>query len=168
MNRVLLTSLLTATSLWICPLVANAQIVQAVASMNGLTCPFCSFGAEKQIKKVGGVQKVNVNIDAGTATITARPGQSIDVGQLPSAIKSAGFVSRNIRIVAIGTVATQGNNLSLQLRGQNRSLILAPSQNQALVAKLQDAARQRTTVEINGDWRANGNTLIADSVKQLP
>lgn len=120
--RILPVALLTAASLWVAPLSAQAQVVRAIASIDGLTCPFCAFSAEKQLKKVGGVQRITVDVDKGTATLVARSGQSIDVEQIPGAIKAAGFAAKGVRIVALGTVVSQGQGLRLQLQGQSRNL----------------------------------------------
>ncbi|NJL81930.1 MAG: heavy-metal-associated domain-containing protein [Chloroflexaceae bacterium] len=165
--RILPLALLTAASFGVAPLAAQGQIVRAIASIDGITCPFCAFGAEKQLKQVGGVQRIAVDVDKGTATLVARAGQSIEVGQIPGAVKAAGFTAREVRIVAIGTVIAEGQGLRLQLQGQPRRLTLRPSRDEALMAKLRAASGQRTLLEVTGVWNEGGDALIPEAVKGL-
>lgn len=165
--RILPVALLTAASLWVAPLSAQAQVVRAIASIDGLTCPFCAFSAEKQLKKVGGVQRITVDVDKGTATLVARSGQSIDVEQIPGAIKAAGFAAKGVRIVALGTVVSEGQGLRLQLQGQSRNLPLGTPQDGTVAAKLQAALRQQTLLEVSGVWHQKGKVLMPEAVKPL-
>ncbi len=165
--RVFPVALLTVASLGITPMSAQARIVQAVADIDGLTCPFCAFGAEKQLKKVEGVREVKVDVDEGTATLIAKSDQSLDVEKIPRAIKAAGFSPQEMRIVALGNVISKGQELHLQLQEQPNSIALDMSQDEAIAAQLKSALEQNTPLEISGVWNQQDKVLIPNAVKNL-
>ncbi|PCI45613.1 MAG: hypothetical protein COB41_01065 [Proteobacteria bacterium] len=65
-----------------------------VIQVDGLSCPFCTYGLEKQLKKVVGVGSVSIDMKEGKATITMQ--QSVDDSVLRQAVEKAGFTARNI------------------------------------------------------------------------
>lgn len=158
--RLIPTTFIMLTSLWGIPETANAQIVQATTSIEGLTCPFCSFGAQKRLKKVGGVKDVKVDVNLGLATLFAGQGQSIDVQQIPDAVKKAGFVPDDIRVVAIGMVQDNSGQLYLQLRGQEQGLLLADA-DPTTSEKLRGFAGSGVEIEVTGAWNSasGGNSF---------
>ena len=160
-------ALVAITSLGVTPISAQARIIEAVADIDGLTCPFCSFGAEKQLKKVDGVRQVKVDVDQGTATLTAKSDQSLDVEKIPKAIKAAGFSPQEMRIVALGKVISKGQELRLQLQGQSDSIALDMSQNAAIAAQLKSALEQQALLEVSGVWNQQDKALIPSAIKNL-
>ncbi len=66
----------------------------AVIQVDGLSCPFCTYGLEKQLKKVDGVESVSINIKDGKAIITMQ--HYVDDNALSQAVEKAGFTARNI------------------------------------------------------------------------
>ena len=160
-------ALVAITSLGVTSMSAQARIIEAVADIDGLTCPFCSFGAEKQLKEVEGVRKVKVDVDQGTATLIAKSDQSLDVEKIPEAIKAAGFSPQEMRIVALGTVISKGQKLRLQLQGQSDSIALEMSQNTEITNQLQAALEQNIPLEVSGVWNQQDKALIPSAIKNL-
>jgi len=62
--------------------------------VDGLACPFCSYGIERRIKALGGVQKVESDIKAGAVTVTMKEGETLTEEQAREAVKEAGFTLR--------------------------------------------------------------------------
>ena len=63
--------------------------------VNGLTCPFCTYGIEKHLLKLGGVEGVETNIDEGYVLVTMDEGELLEKPEVERAVKKAGFSLRS-------------------------------------------------------------------------
>jgi mercuric ion binding protein len=68
----------------------------ATIQVDGLSCPFCAYGLEKHLKKIKGVEGVEINIKSGKATVALKHGAQVDDAVLKEAVKKAGFTARGI------------------------------------------------------------------------
>jgi len=59
--------------------------------VDGLACPFCSYGIEKQLSKLPGVNSIKINIKSGTVTLKTKGNQKISETALRAAVDRAGF-----------------------------------------------------------------------------
>lgn len=85
----LLASLLSALLLVAGAAAAVETVTLDVANM---TCGTCPITVKKSLEKVGGVQKVVVNFEAKSATVTFDSAKA-EVASLTSATANAGFPS---------------------------------------------------------------------------
>ena len=74
----------------------NAQIkeekrIYVKIEIMGLACPFCAFGMEKELKKVAGVDDVEIELKAGLAYISTPIEQRPTKERLEKIIADAGF-----------------------------------------------------------------------------
>jgi len=75
----------------------------ATIVVDGLSCPFCAYGLEKHLKKIKGVEGVEINMKSGKATVAFKPGVQVNDQTLRQAVKKAGFTARDItRLDAFG------------------------------------------------------------------
>lgn len=65
--------------------------------VDGLACPFCSYGVEKQLKAIPGVSGIKISIKTSTVTVTMKDGMKLTKTQADRAVKAAGFTMRNFR-----------------------------------------------------------------------
>jgi len=65
--------------------------------VDGLACPFCSYGIEKQLSKLPGVNSVKTDIKSGTVTLNTKGNQKIADAKLRAAVDRAGFSVRKIK-----------------------------------------------------------------------
>lgn len=70
---------------------------QIVAKVEGLACPFCVYGLEKQLKKIPGVADVHVQLGGGKAVISTKPGAEVTDAQIRAAVSRAGFKVSEIK-----------------------------------------------------------------------
>jgi len=70
---------------------ANKLDQKVLIKVAGLYCPFCSYGLEKQVKKLDGFKAVKINIKKGTAEITFKPGTQVSEKAILGAVEDAGF-----------------------------------------------------------------------------
>ena len=64
---------------------------QVVVYVNGMTCPFCVHGVEKQLKKHAQVKSVDVSLKTGKTVINLKKGTQLSKEEIEKAIKDAGF-----------------------------------------------------------------------------
>lgn len=149
----------------------QAEIRGASVAVNGMACPFCAFGVEKRLKKVQGVERVVVSTKDGIATLTAKAQQSIDVEQIPRAVRSAGFTPGPIMVEAVGRVETDGRDrVVLRLRGTDQAFLLAGTGVRA-DARLRSLTETGALVVIRGAFHLRQESLPAISpevVEEIP
>jgi len=69
---------------------------KASIQVDGLSCPFCAYGLEKNLKKVNGIESVDIDMKTGKATVIIKSDMSVDNEALRQAVKKAGFTARDI------------------------------------------------------------------------
>jgi len=69
---------------------------KATIQVDGLSCPFCAYGLEKNLKKVKGIESVNIDMKTGKATVIIKSDRQVDDQALRQAVKKAGFTARDI------------------------------------------------------------------------
>lgn len=162
MRKIALASpLLSALTLVVLAEPAFAQVTQATAAVEGLACPFCAFGVEKKLKQVRGVGGVEVQMEDGTAELSAVEGGSIEVGQIPPAIRKAGFTPGRLAITAAGTLVVDGERTVFHdaVGDQRMLLVNVPRQLEA---------RVRHALETGGSIRLTGTVHFhADELPRL-
>lgn len=62
--------------------------------VDGLACPFCAYGIEKELNAVPGVEKVETDIKEGVVIVTMRGGEDLDEATAKQAVRDAGFTLR--------------------------------------------------------------------------
>ncbi len=149
---------------------AQAAILSATVSVEGMACPFCAYGVEKKLKSVAGVESISISMKEGTAHLSARDGESIDIIRVPSAIKEAGFTPGTISIVVVGRVeAGDRNRLFLKFNEAERGLLLTDLKDD-IREELLVHERTGTHVELKGSaqMQSDGSwTLSPDSVEKV-
>jgi len=81
------------------PGAVSAQTERAVYVLqaDGLACPFCAYGIEKQLGRIEGVASVATDIASGTVTVTMAPGANLTEQQVEEAVDRAGFTMRGFK-----------------------------------------------------------------------
>jgi len=68
----------------------------ATIQVDGLSCPFCTYGLEKHLKKLADVERVTIDMKGGRAIVRLKPGAQVNDAALREAVKRAGFTARGI------------------------------------------------------------------------
>ncbi len=90
MARIMRTAVF-ALSVLLAPLAAFAAQTQYQLQVDGLACPFCAYGIEKELKRTDGVARIDIDINAGTGTVTMADGATMTEAQAAQIVKDAGF-----------------------------------------------------------------------------
>lgn len=68
-----------------------AQESQYKLFVDGLACPFCAFGIEKQLRATEGVTDVETQIEEGAVVVTVEEGAMLSEERANQAVEDAGF-----------------------------------------------------------------------------
>ena len=90
MNRIVRTTAFVL-SLFLVPLVAFAAPTQYQLRVDGLACPFCAYGIEKELNRTDGVESIRIDINAGVVTVTMAEGGTMTEAQASRIVEDAGF-----------------------------------------------------------------------------
>ena len=172
MSRALWTQILfLAVVTFLLATPAQAEIRTATVAVDGMACPFCAFGIEKRLKKVGGVGSVTISARKGTATLVAKAEKSIDVEQIPGAIKAAGFTPGSITVDAVGRVSTdEQDRMVLNVSGADQTFLLASFDVKA-EEELRAFAKKGALVRVRGPIHHHQEDLTAispETVEPIP
>ncbi len=63
--------------------------------VDGLACPFCAYGIEKELSSVEGVESIEIDIKEGVVIVTMADGVTLDETEARKAVEDAGFDLRS-------------------------------------------------------------------------
>ena len=71
--------------------VIEQERIYVKIEIKGMACPYCAFGMEKELKKVAGVENVEIELKEGLAYISTPINQKPSKESLEKIIVDAGF-----------------------------------------------------------------------------
>lgn len=92
MKRIPLTVITLAFLLAPLAIYAAPNVYQL--KVDGLACPFCAYGIEKQLSTLQGVQKVDIELKEGLVLVTMAEKSTLTETQAAEAVRDAGFTLR--------------------------------------------------------------------------
>lgn len=109
----------------------------------------CAFAVRGALKKIAGVESVDVSLNQGLASMKLRPGNPIALSQVWETIKRSGFTTKDTHVIVRGEVieASGGPHLKLTGTGQVLNLVPDPKATQILERVKKDIGK---TVIIEG------------------
>ncbi len=81
------------------PVAAFAGATQYQLRVDGLACPFCAYGIEKELTRTDGVESLDMDINAGIVTVTMADGATMAEEQAKQIVQDAGFTLRGFEEV---------------------------------------------------------------------
>lgn len=73
---------------------AQAKPLRYELAVDGLACPFCAYGIEKELIRMEGVATIAIDINAGIVMVTMNEGASMTEAKADRIVKDAGFSLR--------------------------------------------------------------------------
>ena len=80
-------------------LVTRADSVVYQVEVDGLGCPFCAYGIEKQLSSINGVLEVETDLKTGTILMTVTEGVTLNEETVRQAVTNAGFTTRSFSLL---------------------------------------------------------------------
>jgi copper chaperone len=75
---------------------ALAAGTQYTMRVDGMACPYCAYGIEKKLKKIEGVEEIDIDLNAGVVRISVAEGVELTEAQMEKLFKDAGFTFRSM------------------------------------------------------------------------
>ncbi len=75
---------------------AMAAGVQYQVRVDGLACPYCAYGIEKQFKQIYGVEKIDIDLEKGIVFVDAADDVELSEDRVKTLINDSGFTYRSI------------------------------------------------------------------------
>ena len=100
----------------------------------------CAHIVDVALKKVPGVETVNVSLNKGLATVKLKPGNTVSVPQFWELLHQKGYTPKTTAISVRGELVGGSRRLQLKVSGTKDVLNLAPDPKNA--AAYNDAARR--------------------------
>lgn len=71
---------------------------EIVMRVDGLACAFCAYGLEKKLKKLEGVESVDISLNKGVVRIRLKEGYTIPEEELKKIVRESGFVLKSVEV----------------------------------------------------------------------
>ena len=76
-----------------------ADAREVVLTVHGLSCPLCSNNLTGQLKRIPGVEQVEIDLNSGEVSVTLAAGRSVSRWHFLRAVEQAGFTLKDVRPV---------------------------------------------------------------------
>ena len=96
------------------------------------------------IKKIAGVESVNVSLKSGLVSIKLAPGNTVRMEQIRKAILDDAFMPKGAKVVATGKLVSQNGKLQFEVAGTNETFPVVSTPH---ASRQKDVSRKLT---ING------------------
>ncbi len=110
----------------------------------------CAHVVDVALRKVAGVDSVEVSLNKGRAMVKLKPGNTVSVPQLWELIHKNGYTPKTTAVSVRGDLASVDERLQLKITGTKDTLVLAadPKKPRCLQRGSQKARPDR-----HGSWR---------------
>jgi copper chaperone CopZ len=109
----------------------------------------CAHVVDVALKRVAGVESVEVSLNKGLAAVKLKPGNAVSVPQLWELIHKNGYTPKATTVLARGDLANTNGSLQLKVSGTKDTLALAADPKNA--AAFGDASKKiGQTVVVQG------------------
>ncbi|MFQ6115598.1 MAG: heavy-metal-associated domain-containing protein [bacterium] len=112
--------LIVSITLWSGTLIFAGPQQKVTLRVDGLACPFCAYGLEKKLKRLEGVEKLDIKINEGVVILYFKEGAKIDKQVIAKKVKEAGFTPRELQIESESkkeAEAMKGQKITLSIKG---------------------------------------------------
>lgn len=75
--------------------------------VDGLACPYCAYGIEKNLKKIDGVDKIDFDLNNGLVTVSVAEGVTLSDAQMTKLFNDAGFTFRSMSTVPLAATEAE-------------------------------------------------------------
>ena len=98
MKRIIIMILLVGFSATVTQAQSENRELKGIVKVqvDGLSCPFCAYGLEKKLKKIDGVEKIEIDVENAFVLLTIADEKSVMEKLIREKVNDAGFTPREI------------------------------------------------------------------------
>lgn len=102
-----------ASLIVLAPSLAGAEIRRAEFKLPGMDCAYCNGAMTTAVKKLEGVESIDLDLERGAAVIRLKADNTITLPQLRRVIRSVGYEAKDAVITARGRITAGGKTFDL-------------------------------------------------------
>jgi copper chaperone CopZ len=125
-----------------------AQLLTVDLTIFGMDCAICAHGVRTGLKKIDGVETVDVSLEQGLARVQLKPTNKVTLQKIQTVVKKNGFSPKSAKVQLRGTIQHRENRLQVTVSG---SAEIIPA-----------AIPQGATVSDENEHLIEGNLKIED------
>jgi copper chaperone CopZ len=108
----------------------------------------CAHVVDVALRKVAGVESVDVSLNKGLATVKLKPGNTVSVPQLWEVIHKNGYTPKTTSVLVRGELANVNGAIQLKVSGTKDALpLMADPKNPAAFAEAPEKLGQTVIVQ---------------------
>ena len=115
--------------LLITPIAVSAELRRVSVEVLGMDCGVCAHAVLVTLRKLQGVDRVDVSLTSGLATVVMKDENSVTLEQIAHVIKRNGFSASKAHVVAAGTLKLAEGRLSMDT-GNGVTLMIVSDRSQ--------------------------------------
>ena len=127
---------------------ARAEHLSIDIKVFGMDCATCAHGLTVAMKKLEGVESVDISLTRSSAEVRLRPGNRVTVDDLRRIVKRNGFTPKEAVVTTVAVPVRRNGRLALEVSGQPTVVAIATagSTPAALESLTQNAAKGVTLI----------------------
>ena len=79
----------------------TAQTNQIQVTVAGLSCPVCTYGLEKKLKTIDGIENIKIDLEHGLVTFNMKDGKKITEAEVKKKVIDAGYTFKEMKYIEI-------------------------------------------------------------------
>lgn len=77
----------------------SAQTTQIQVTVAGLSCPVCTYGLEKKLKTIDGIENIKIDLEKGLVTFNMKAGKKITEIEVKKRVIDAGYTFKEMKYI---------------------------------------------------------------------
>ncbi len=115
--------------LLLAPAPARAEYRRIELKILGMDCATCAHGVHVAMKKLDGVETVELSLERAQAEVGLKPDNRLSLDQFRQIVKRNGFEPKESTVTAIGTVRDAGGRMVFEVSGVATPLVISPDRS---------------------------------------
>lgn len=145
---------------------AMAQLIKVEQEVFGMDCAPCAYGLERGLKKLDGLEKVQVSLNEGKAYLSLSSENNTTLREIQDNVKKNGFSARNAEIISFGELYKSGNEWILKVNSE--SFRMAADTDQMIMNNLANGRVKLKAVVMDEDDKNLSDKWIIKIKEILP
>lgn len=130
---------------------ADASIRYVRQEIRGMDCAPCAYGMQKSLRKLDGVQDVQVSLNDAMGTLTLAPDNAVTFEQIRAVVRDGGFKPMAATARIAGSLERDGDRWRLTTQDGRRYTLDVDSGDSDQLQALADARQVLVTVRVPVD-----------------
>jgi len=134
-----------------------AQLIKVDQEVFGMDCAPCAYGLERGLKKMDGLEKVQVSLNDGKAYLKLASDNKLTLQKIQEEVRNNGFSAKNAEVTIVGQLVKNENAWQVNVNGE--TFIVSSDTPSEIVKslntgkiKLKVFVKDKEGNHLNGTW----------------